>query len=93
MAYASSVRPDTLRCAHCRQWKPDTAFHAHGYHAHRRHRAYQCRDCRAIAHQHKKEHAADAKRYTGPFVSIFAPWSKPLPTTPLEPGPLTRGDR
>lgn len=89
MAYASTVGVDTLRCTCCKEWKPDAAFCSHTTYKHRRGRNYRCRDCVAAIHRRKPRYG----KYDGPFVSIYAPWSHPLPTTPLEPGPLTRGDR
>ena len=42
---ASSVRPDVLRCSHCREWKVDGEFPLQRAHKSRRRRHGVCRDC------------------------------------------------
>ena len=60
-AKVTSVRPDTLRCMVCREWKPDTEFAGDRSRPHRRHRRTECRSCHAASkrawRQRNSEHA------------------------------------
>lgn len=51
---AVSVRPDSLQCTRCQDWKPDGAFPA-GPYKHRRGRRKECRACLTVMRREYRE--------------------------------------
>lgn len=51
LAQATTVRPDTLRCSGCGEWKPDNAFPPTASNVARRNRHSVCRLCDAERHR------------------------------------------
>ena len=45
VARRTAVRPDTLHCSACDQWKPDSAFYHDARSRARRYRRWQCKTC------------------------------------------------
>lgn len=66
LASATTVRPDSLHCVTCDEWKPDDAF-AKGVTAARRYRHQQCRVCATgekarWRERHPEKYAATIRR-------------------------------
>jgi len=61
LARATNVRPDALRCATCREWKPDEdfPFNRAGRKTHRG-RHDQCRSCQTVARRERRARNREA---------------------------------
>jgi helix-turn-helix resolvase-like protein len=59
---AESVRPTTLRCSHCREWKRDDAFPRRATANARRGRSHECRVCQTITRRERRQRNAEADR-------------------------------
>ena len=65
VARRTTVRPDTLHCPACDQWKPDSAFYHDARCPARRYRRWLCRTCdnRARRRHHlKRDHSSPSGR-------------------------------
>jgi hypothetical protein len=51
---AKTVRPDTLLCGRCGEWKPDSEFHTQARAKARRQRAGQCKPCATVARRENR---------------------------------------
>jgi hypothetical protein len=61
LVLATNVRPDSLRCPTCREWKPDEDFpFSRGVHKHHRDRHAQCRLCLTVARRSHRQRNREA---------------------------------
>jgi hypothetical protein len=63
-ARATSVRPDTLHCGRCREWKPDQDFPLQRSRKTRRGRASLCRPCQTVARREHRQRNHERERQT-----------------------------
>lgn len=58
----TSVRPDTLRCCDCEEWKPDEAFTVQRGRLARRNRAAECKECMAARKRRERANWSQERR-------------------------------